>query len=91
MNQNMYEDAYPPMKTEWVMGKFVGDQAKYIDGMASAGIGYYVLERPDHGSGWIKVAFRRAMDSPLPDNLQQVSSPSLLRKLNEWNKAKFSH
>lgn len=42
----------------WVAKRFSGTQAKLIIGHAHAGVGYYILERPDKGEAWCVAAFR---------------------------------
>jgi hypothetical protein len=67
---------------EWVMGRFNGEQAKYISGLAAQGIGYQILERPDIGTAWVVAAFKRPMGA-LPAHLSRVESPKLLDKLEK--------
>jgi hypothetical protein len=74
----------PDIEVEWCAGRFTGDQAKYISGMADQGIGYYVLERPEKGHAWIKVAFRRAIDKARPEHLVPIYDSYLLKKLSAW-------
>lgn len=60
----------PPMPSQWVIGKYKGQRAQYIKGLADAGIGYFIREESGKGGSLeITAAFRRPMDSPLPDHL----------------------
>lgn len=65
---------------EWVMGRFNGEQAKYISGLAAQGVGYQILERPDTGTAWVVAAFKRPL-GPIPSHLTRVTKPELLKKL----------
>ena len=67
---------------EWVMARYVGDQAKHVMGLAQQGIGYHILEQPDKGSAWVVVAFRRPT-GPLPDHLTKIQDERLIKKLEK--------
>lgn len=72
------------MPVEWVIGRAVGDRAKSIIAHANAGIGYFVLEQGKQGSqAFCLYATRRVMDSPLPEHLNLVTDPIMLKKLDD--------
>lgn len=72
------------MLVEWVIGRAIGDRAKSILDHAHAGMGYQILEQGKQGNqAFCLYAFRRAMDSPVPDHLTRVVDPFMLKKLND--------
>jgi hypothetical protein len=72
------------MNSEWVIGFYIGEQAKRILEHASAGIGYFVLDQGRQGNqATVQAALRRAIDSPTPDHLQRVTDLGMIRKLND--------
>lgn len=63
------------MKFEYVKGRWDGDQAKYIEGLAAQGLGYAILERGrDNGSKYVIAAFRRALNGPRPEYLYNLTA-----------------
>ena len=61
---------------EWVIGSFKGDRAKSVQENADAGVGYSIIDSGGSGlNRQVVVAFRRAVDSPLPEHLQAVTDP----------------
>ena len=86
MNHATSENAMPAMQAEWVMAQYSGEQAKSVIGLANEGIRYKILEQPQKGSGWVKVAFRRPLDKARPQHLAPVTSPDLLRRLEAWSR-----
>lgn len=86
MNQNTSE---PTVAYEWVMTRFIGPQAKFVSTQATQSVGYYILERPEKGEGWIVAAYRRTL-SPPEGHIQQIRDPKLIDKLEKWaNPAKY--
>lgn len=78
----MSEDLYPPMKWQWVIGNWTGDQAKSVIDHANAGISYFVLRDDSvRGSNKVMAAFRRPRDSPVPEHLQ-IATEDMARKLD---------
>jgi hypothetical protein len=74
----------PGQPAEWIKAKYTGLQAKHVLALANEGIGYYILERPDHGDAWVLCALLRAKVGPLPDHVQPVQDYRLIEKLNRW-------
>jgi len=68
-----------PIQAQWVKGFYRGDQAKHVRGMAELGIGYKIIDQPDKNS--VIVAFRRPMDSPLPDHLQVITDERQIARI----------
>lgn len=77
------------MQVEWVLGRFIGDRAKSVIDHANAGMGYFIIEQGKQGNQQTCLAaFRRAMDSPVPEHLDLVRDMSMLRKLNDRHDAR---
>lgn len=79
MNQNTSNE----IKSDWVMANLAGKAARTALDHADVGIGYFVLERPENGSGYVTVAFRRPQDSPMPEGVSVVMNPQLIAKLDK--------
>lgn len=72
------------MMCEWVIGRYIGEQAKSVIAHANAGSGYFLLDQGKQGvQQTCLAAFRRAMDSPVPDHLDRVVDPFMVKKLND--------
>lgn len=72
-------NADEPMPVQWVVGTWTGDLGKSVKAHANAGITYFTI-REDATS--ITAAFRRPMNSPVPDHLE-VAPPSMSAKLEQ--------
>lgn len=69
---------------EWVAGKYYGDEAKHVSGLASNGIGYQRLSTgTDGGGAFIIVAFVRSLAEPRPHHLNQIIDPAKIRELEK--------
>mgnify|MGYP001580035113 CR=1 FL=1 len=74
-------EASTPMAAEWVVGHYRGKDAERVLGLGDEGIGYIILDRSGRGQTLeAVVAFRRAIDSPLPVFLEQVTDPKKIEK-----------
>ncbi len=71
------------MEYEWVMGKYEGDKAHYIIGLANDGLGYFIRSIEGAGKGMrAEVAFKRPMDS-LRHGALELAPPYAIPKLDE--------
>ena len=78
------ENSNEPMYVEWVVGRAVGDRAKSIIDHANAGLSYFIMEQGKQGNQtFCLYAFRRPMDSPVPDHLTRVVDPFQQKKLDD--------
>lgn len=68
--------------TIWAKARYTGDRAKRVLEHANMGIGYIVLERPEKGSTWAVVAFRRA-SGPLPVGVEEIKDQRLIASLEK--------
>jgi hypothetical protein len=72
------------MNTEWVIGYWKGDAAKNIIGLASEGVGYFILEEGRQGNqATVQAAYRRPTDSPRPENIIPITDFRKIEKLEE--------
>lgn len=82
------QDAQPAIRSAWVVGSYIGENAKHILANASAGVGSYIIL--DQSGSNIKpsctVAFRKAIDGPLPDHLLEVKDPRKIRQYEDTRK-----
>lgn len=67
--------------TEWVVGRFTGEQAKSVMAHANAGIGYKIIQKGPAGNSYVLAAFRRPCGLPLPDHLTRVTDPIQIARL----------
>lgn len=70
--------------SEWVIGKYSGEQAKNIKALSDAGVGYFVRQESGSGGGYtIEVGFRRVIsDEPRPLHLE-AATPAQAEKLEK--------
>jgi hypothetical protein len=69
-------------EAEWVIGRFMGEQAKLVQAHAGSGVGYRVLSQGREGGQTVVLAaFRRPTSSPLPDHLSKITDPAQIAKL----------
>lgn len=87
MKASTYDGA---VEAQWVMTKLTGARAKSALDHADASVGYHILERPDNGTGWATVAFRRPMTSPCPEGVSPVMNPNLISKLDRLHQQRTS-
>lgn len=78
MNQNTSN----AIQSRWVIGRYTGTDAKRIVAHGEAGIGYYILDKPENGTSWVEAAHQHPMDAPLPDYLREVTNSHLANKLD---------
>lgn len=75
------------MEYQWVIGKFNGEKARSVLDHAGAGIGYFIRQQNGVGKNIeVEAAFRRAMDSPIPEHLVEATPKQvevLEKMLNE--------
>lgn len=81
MSRNMSDS----VQYEWAATRFTGTQAKFVSAQAGAGIGYYVLDRPEKGDAWIIAAYRRPL-GPHEPHIQLVDDERMIEKLEKWAK-----
>jgi hypothetical protein len=82
----MSRNTFNTVSYEWIAARFTGKQAKFVSAQASAGCGYYTLERPDKGDGWIVVAYRQKVSKELKSGMDFISDQRLIEKLERWSK-----
>jgi hypothetical protein len=82
----MRKESDAPMPAVWVAAHYTGERAKSVALHVKEGIGYFILEQPAQGSAWIKVAFRLALDRPVPEHLIKITSPAMIRRLEDQRK-----
>lgn len=71
------------INAEWVVGRFLGEQAKSVLAHANMGIGYKILSQGKQGNGtWVLAAFKRGIGQMLPDHLTRVTDPLQVARLN---------
>ena len=64
------------IESEWVTGLYSGEAAKKVLSLANEGVGYYILDSNNNKlNPSALVAFRRAIDSPTPKHLEEVTDP----------------
>ena len=54
----------------WVKNTYSGDQAKYVKGLASAGVGYYILGETTSRANPEVIAAFRAASSNMPADVE---------------------
>lgn len=75
------------MKTDykWVIGRYTGETAKEIKGLADSGVGYFQLEYGiDKRQAFVVVAFPFVADEDgIPNHLKEISDQRKLLKLEK--------
>lgn len=69
----------------WVVGKYIGTQARSIALHADAGVGFHVLERDNGG---VLVAFRYGGPWPLPAHLVEITDPIKIAKYESMRRSR---
>lgn len=75
------------MKFEWVKGRYTGKKATSVIEHADEGIGYIIIEKgKDKNEAFVIAAFRRALDSPRPHHLEELSEYELRKVEAAWDR-----
>lgn len=63
------------MQCQWVIGRYEGLRAEWVQLHAERGIGYFIQKSEGKGRNrTILAAFQRPMDGPLPEHLEEATS-----------------
>ncbi len=68
-------------EARWVVGSYMGEQAKKILALAGEGVGYQIVEN-NKGSALV-VAFRYAGEMPIPEHLIEIVDPLKIQKFEK--------